>query len=213
MSTYRTIVADPPWDYGTKSWASITHGGTGPRIERDLPYSTMSLRAIKALPVATIAAPDCRLFLWTTNRHLPDAFEVLAAWGFTYTQGLVWRKTGNPSPFAGSGVALQTHEYLIVAKRGKPPVSSQLKSSVIDAPAVVFGHSAKPECFLDFVEQTSPGPYVELFARRQRFGWDTWGDESLSTANLEWECPHCFGTDGDHWEDCPDPAGVGLDAA
>jgi N6-adenosine-specific RNA methylase IME4 len=182
--SYRTIVADPPWDYGKKTWASITHGGKGSRIERDLPYATMTIGAISALPVASLADADCRLFLWATNRHLPDAFAVLGAWGFTYTQGLIWRKTGNPSPFAGSGVALQAHEYLLVAKRGKPLVSDQLKSSVIDAPAAVFGHSAKPECFLDFVEQASPGPYVELFARRQRFGWDTWGDESLGTAEM-----------------------------
>jgi len=181
---YRTIVADPPWDYGKKTWASITHGGTGPRIERELPYATMTLDAISALPVAMLADTDCRLFLWTTNRHLPNAVGVLDAWEFRYTQGLVWRKTGNPSPFAGSGVALQAHEYLLVATRGKPPVSEQLKSSVIDAPAAVFGHSAKPECFLDFIEQVSQGPYLELFARRQRLGWDTWGNEALNHVEL-----------------------------
>jgi N6-adenosine-specific RNA methylase IME4 len=45
-------------------------------------------------------------------------------------------------------------------------------------------HSRKPEGFLDRIEQVSPGPYVELFARRSRFGWDTWGDESLQTAEM-----------------------------
>jgi len=182
--TYGTIVADPPWSYGKKAWVSITHGGSGPRIERDLPYQTMTGEAICALPVASLAADDCRLFLWTTNRHLRLAFDVIDAWGFTYAQTLVWRKTGNPSPFSGGGVAPLHHEFLMVAKKGSPEVAGKFPSSVIDAPAAVFGHSVKPECFQDYVEQTSPGPYVELFARRARFGWDVWGNESLGTAEL-----------------------------
>lgn len=181
---YRTIVADPPWDYGKKKWASITHGGKGPRTERDMPYPTMSPEAICSLPVGSLAETDARLFLWTTNRHLPVAFDVIRAWGFTYAQGLIWRKTGNPSPFAGSGVAPQHHEYLLVARRGSPPVVAQLPSSVLDVPAMVFGHSSKPEAFLDFIEQVSPGPYLELFARRQRLGWDTYGDEALNHVEL-----------------------------
>jgi N6-adenosine-specific RNA methylase IME4 len=181
---YQTIVADPPWDYGTKRWASITHGGKGPRVERDMPYACMTLDAIKDLPVAAMADDDCRLFMWTTNRHLPESFAVLHAWGFTYAQNIVWRKTGNPSPFAGGGVAPVHHEHLLVAKRGAPKVLANLASSVIDAPAAVFGHSTKPECFQDYIEQVSPGPYVELFARRARFGWDVWGNESLGTAEM-----------------------------
>ena len=179
MTHYQTIVADPPWDYGNKRWASITHGGKGPRIEKEMPYRTMGIEAICDLPVSSFAAKDARLFLWATNRHLPVAMYVIEAWGFKYAQGLIWRKTGNPSPFAGSGVAPQHHEYLLVAKRGNPPVLSQLPSSVLDVPAMVFGHSAKPEAFLDFIEQVSPGPYLELFARRNRLGWDTWGNEAL----------------------------------
>lgn len=182
--TYATICADPPWDYGNKTWASITHGGKGPRIEKDMPYSTMGLAAIKALPVASLATKDCRLFMWTTNRHLPVSFSVIEAWGFTYAQTIIWRKTGNPSPFAGGGVAPVHHEFLLVARKGSPEVAGTFPSSVVDAPAAVFGHSVKPECFLDYVERVSPGPYVELFARRQRFGWDTWGDQSLGTAEM-----------------------------
>lgn len=182
--TFQTIVADPPWSYGNKKWASITHNGTGPRIEKDMPYLTMSIDDIKALPIRNLAAADCRLFLWTTNRHLPLAFDVLEAWGFKYTMGLVWRKTGNPSPFAGSGVARVLHEYLLVAKRGKPPVLDQLPASVIDCPKPVFGHSRKPDLFLDLIERSSPGPYVELFARRERIGWERWGNEIDSTVEL-----------------------------
>ena len=157
-----------------------------------LPYESMTVEEICALPVAECGADDCRLFLWTTNRYLPDAFKVLAAWGFEYKQTLTWRKTGNPSPFGGS-VAPNHAEYLLVAVRGKPKRLARLKSSVIDAPAAAPGksrggtkrrHSAKPELFLDLVEQVSPGPYVELFARRARLGWERWGNDVDSTVDL-----------------------------
>jgi N6-adenosine-specific RNA methylase IME4 len=180
---YRTIVADPPWHYGDK-FASFTHGGNGPEKANGLPYASMTLAEISALPVANLAADDSRLFLWTTNRYLPASFTVLEAWGFRYVQNLVWHKTGNPSPLGGS-IAPQHHEHLLVAVRGKPDRSGRLASSVVDAPAPIFGHSTKPEAFLDFIEIVSPGPYVELFARRARFGWHYWGDESLGTAELQ----------------------------
>lgn len=183
MTRYRTIVADPPWHFPQK-WASITHGGKGSRIEKSLPYKTMTPNQISEIPVQAMADEHCRLFLWTTNRHLPVALSVVGAWGFQYAQTLVWRKTGNPSPFAGGGIAPVHHEFLLVAKRGSPEVCGHLKSSVLEAPAAVFGHSVKPECFIDHIENISPGPYLELFARRARFGWDYYGDESLGTARV-----------------------------
>lgn len=184
MTRYRTIVADPPWAYDDTTWASYTHGGKGPRKVKPMPYATMTVEQIAALPVRDVAATDSRLFIWTTNRYLPATFDVIVAWGFTYVQALVWRKTGNPSPFSGS-VAPQHHEFLLVGKRGSPPIVEKLKSSVIDAPAAIFGHSAKPECFLDLIEQVSPEPRLEMFARRARmFGWDYWGDQSLGTAAM-----------------------------
>lgn len=185
MTRYRTIVADPPWDYGVDNQSpSITHGGKGKAQKKPFAYPTMPTEAICALPVTSLADRDARLFLWTTSRHLPDSFAVLAAWGFRYRQTLVWRKTGNPTPFGGS-VAPNHAEFLLVATRGEPSVVARIKSSVIDAPAPIFGHSAKPECFLDYVEQVSPGPYLEMFSRRHRFFWDVWGNESANTATLE----------------------------
>jgi N6-adenosine-specific RNA methylase IME4 len=192
-AAYRTIVADPPWPYDGFA--------TAPTIKREaqrvrvtgLPYKPMSLDAIKALPVGGLADPasNCRLFLWATNRYLPSAFDILAAWGFAYRQTMVWHKTGNPSPFGGS-VAPNHAEFLLVAAKGTPEVLERLPSSVVAAPAAAPGkrpgsgrsHSAKPDLFLDLIERCSPGPYVELFARRARFGWDYFGDESLGTAEL-----------------------------
>lgn len=168
---YRTIVADPPWPYD-RFMPSYTPA-TGRVQHRPLPYPMLSLEEIAALPVRDFADLDCRLFCWTTNRYLPDSFDVVRLWGFTYTQTIVWAKTGRLMPIGGS-IAPNHAEYLIVARRGVPPLLTRLSSSVVQAPK--GDHSVKPEAFLDLVEQVSPGPYLELFARRQRLGWDTWGD-------------------------------------
>lgn len=184
MKRYRTIVADPPWEY--EGFATAPGGerkrGLKPKTA-DLPYGSMTVAEIAALPVASLAADDCRLFLWTTNRYLRAAFDVLDGWGFRYRQTLVWHKTGNPSPFGGSVAPIHA-EFLLVAHKGSPSVVERLKSSVVAANKPRDEHSQKPDVFLDLVEQVSPGPYVEMFARRARFGWDYWGDESLGTAEM-----------------------------
>jgi N6-adenosine-specific RNA methylase IME4 len=120
--------------------------------------------------------------MWATNRHLPSALTIVQAWGFRYTQLLTWHKTGNPSPFGGS-IAPNHAEFLVVAVRGNVSVLRRLPSSVISV-AAQRRHSQKPEHFLDLIEQVSPGPYVELFARRHRLGWDVWGDQSANTATF-----------------------------
>lgn len=170
---YRTIVADPPWPY-KEAFAQL-HSRAG-RVTKPLPYPSMEVEEIAALPVREMAEADARLFCWTTNRFLPDTFGVLAAWGFDYKQAVVWHKAGNPSPWGGS-VAPNHAEYLLVATRGKPERLTMWKSNVV---AINVGkHSQKPEAFLDLIEQVSPGPYLEMFARRNRLGWDTWGNESF----------------------------------
>lgn len=141
--SYGTIVADPPWHYD--DFCQI-HSKAG-RTVKPLPYGSMTVKEICALPVKEIAASDSRLFLWTTNKCLPDSFGVMAAWGFDYKQTLIWHKVGNPSPWGGS---------------------------------VAPNHAV----FLDLVETVSPGPYVELFCREARLGWDRWGNESASNVGL-----------------------------
>lgn len=181
---YRTIVADPPWAY-EEGYATMPGNArrTGHVTKRQpLPYALMTLDEIRGLPVVSLAAKDAHLFLWTTNRYLPDAFSVLSAWGFSYRQTLVWHKTGNPSPFGGS-VAPNHAEYLLVAERGSPKNQGRLPSSVIAAPKP-YRHSQKPECFIDNIEVVAPGPYLEMFSRRARLGWDTWGDEALEHVEI-----------------------------
>lgn len=185
MTQYATIVADPPWSYGRDDHrfpSAPGSAGSQHRVETSIGYDTMTTPDICALPIAKLAVPSCRLFLWTTSRHLPDSFAVLQAWGFGYRQVLVWRKTGRPTPFGGS-VAPNHAEFLLVAACGSPPVLSRLKGSVIEA-ATMRRHSAKPDVFFDLIEQVSAGPYLELFARRSRLGWDQWGNEALDPIEM-----------------------------
>jgi N6-adenosine-specific RNA methylase IME4 len=198
---FRCIVADPPWEYegfasDPTSGRNLSDKDRRPIKVEALPYQSMTVEEICALPVGKIVYPDCRLFLWTTNRYLPSAFRVMAEWGFRYKQTLVWRKTGNPSPFGGS-VAPNHAEFLIVGTRGNVPVLSRAKSSVIDAPAQ-RRHSRKPEAFQDMVELVSPGPRLELFARRIRPGWICWGDQlggtSCASPGAEQQSAHNGGT-------------------
>lgn len=165
---YRTIVADPPWPYPEGFALGPGHGV----LEvRPLPYSSMPLEDIEALPVADLADRDCRLFLWTTNRYLRQAFSVLDAWGFRYKQALVWHKLDANLP---GSVAPNSAEFVLVAVKGTPQRGFTMPSAVIPTTRR-GGHSAKPHCIGDFIEAVSPGPYIELFARMPRLGWDSWG--------------------------------------
>lgn len=187
---YRTIVADPPWEYD-EGFAFKRGNGFD---HQDLPYPSMPIEAITALPVASLADPGgAALFLWTTNRYLEDSFDLIRAWGFRYRQTIVWRKT-NAQPVGGS--VAPNAEFLLVARKG--PVTwhgPRWPSAVIDAPR--SEHSRKPEVFADLIESISPPPYVELFARRQRLGWDTWGNESHEHVALHpKECRHIIDVPG-----------------
>lgn len=169
---YSTIVADPPWRYD-EGWAPFgptSRGGDG-TARRPLPYSGMTLEAIGSLPVASIAAADAHLYVWTTNRYLRECFAVVEAWGFRPTQTLVWCK---PPMGVGPGGAFSiTTEFVVFGRRGRPGQRERQDSTWWQWPR--GAHSVKPPAFLDIVERVSPGPYVELFARAPRLGWDSWG--------------------------------------
>ncbi len=194
---YRTILADPPWPYSQPFFVGSATGRsanstrdafavTPPIVKRKRkPYSSMSIEDICALPVGSLAEPDgCRLFLWTTNVFLRDAFIVIDSWGFKFRQVLVWDKRGGiPWPARPTSIAPNSSEFLLVGTVGSPKRLAYLPSSIISA-GVPKQDSRKPEVFIDYVEQVSSSPYIELFARRHRLGWDVWGDESANTAHL-----------------------------
>jgi N6-adenosine-specific RNA methylase IME4 len=185
---YRTIVADPPWAYG--SWPGLmgapSHGWKldGDRDNRRtaIDYPTMTIDEIASLPVDGLAEKDAHLYLWTTNRYLFDAKTVAEAWGFRYAQILVWAKT--PKGLGPGGTWAQSTEYVLFCRRGSLKSLRRFDSTWFNWKRMGTAHSRKPDAFLDMVEQASPGPYVELFARRARFGWDYWGDQSLGTAEM-----------------------------
>ncbi len=191
MSRYRTICADPPWEQPDSGRRTRSTAGnwTGKWLgyESKVPYDRMTLDAIRALPVRALAEDDAHLYLWTTNRFLRDAYEVVEAWGFKPSTLLTWCKA--PMGIGLGGAYTITTEFVIFARRGSLKPLRRLDTTWwrFKRPYGENGgpaHSRKPDGFLDVVEQVSPGPYVELFARRARFGWDYWGDESLGTADL-----------------------------
>jgi N6-adenosine-specific RNA methylase IME4 len=178
---YRTIVADPPWPYpeGFATQPRTAGKWEGPVTRAALPYPSMSIDAICALPVADLADKDARLFLWVTNKYLPDSFRVIREWGFRYRQMLTWDKRDSLS-----GSVAPNSEFLLVAARGTPGLLTRLSTAVVRA-SQTKEHSRKPDVFIDLIEQVSPPPRLELFARRHRLGWDVWGNESANTATLE----------------------------
>jgi N6-adenosine-specific RNA methylase IME4 len=145
----------------------------------DLPYETMPVDDIAALPVSDFAEADAHLYLWTTNKFIEEAYAVIRAWGFQPSQLLTWCKP--PMGVGFGGAFTTTTEFVLSARRGSLPNLRRLDSSWWEWSRPYenghIAHSAKPEPFQDLVEQVSPGPYLELFARRQRLNWDTWGNE------------------------------------
>ncbi|MGA8382079.1 MAG: MT-A70 family methyltransferase [Stellaceae bacterium] len=177
---YRVIYADPPWTFSTYS-----RKGKGRSAEAY--YDCMTLPELKALPVAKWAADDCALLLWTTDPLLPTALEVIRAWGFTYkTVGFYWaklNKSADPtvyheaSFFTGLGFWTRANpELCLLATRGHPHRRRADVRKLIVSPR--REHSRKPDEAYQRIEALCEGPYLEMFARFSRPGWERWGAES-----------------------------------
>jgi N6-adenosine-specific RNA methylase IME4 len=158
-----------------------------------MPYKTMAVAEIAALPVGDFAEPDAHLYLWTTQRYLRDSFDIAEAWGFKVATTLVWCK--KPFGLKVGGTFPSSVEFIQFCRRGNLPALARADKQWWDWPRRIAApvgrgerrsalHSAKPEAFLDIVEQVSPGPYLEVFARRARFGWEYAGDGSLGTVAI-----------------------------
>jgi N6-adenosine-specific RNA methylase IME4 len=188
---YNTIVVDPPWpqpDSGART-QSMNGNWRGKWLGyvSEIPYQTMNMDDIKALPISDYADKDAHLYLWTTNRFLSQSFDVAAAWGFRFSTLLTWAKA--PMGIGLGGAFTITTEFCLFCRRGSLKPKERLDSTWFNwrrpynengAPS----HSQKPEAFIDLVERVSPGPYLEMFARRQRLGWGTWGNECFVADGL-----------------------------
>jgi N6-adenosine-specific RNA methylase IME4 len=165
--------------YVDASWTFHTYSGKGKQRSAERHFDVMTLDAIKALPVAPLAADDCALLLWAVWPELPGALDVIRAWGFQYqTAGFVWVKqnASGDGLFTGMGYHTRANtESCLLATRGSPLRLAADVHQVIMAP--VGAHSEKPEEVARRIERLYPAPYLEMFARKPREGWTTWGNE------------------------------------
>lgn len=170
---FDVILADPPWQF------RVWNRDTGQGRSAEAHYPTMTLADICALPIP--AADNAVLFLWTTFPVLQEAFQVIAAWGFEYkTQAFTWIKANRSGMgfFTGMGYYTRANaEPCLLCTRGKPgrPLNRGIQSLIY---APVMEHSRKPDDQYRKIESLYPGrTYLELFARRKRPGWYSWGNQ------------------------------------
>lgn len=172
---FSTVLADPPWRFQNRT------GKVAPEHKRLGRYATMSLDEIKALPVSEVTAKNAHLYLWVPNALLPEGIEVMEAWGFRYVTNLVWakrRKDGGPD---GRGVGFyfrNVTELILFGVKGHMRTLDPGRSQVNMIETRKREHSRKPDEQYDLIEACSPGPYLEMFARYPRAGWEVWGNES-----------------------------------
>jgi N6-adenosine-specific RNA methylase IME4 len=176
---YNLIYCDPAWQY--KDQCHSGQRGAGYK------YTLMELDAIKNLPVASIAAPDCLLALWWVPPMPLEALAVVEAWGFTLKTmcGFTWHKTtkNGHNHFGMGNWTRANAENCLFAVRGKPKRANAGVSQIITAP--VGRHSEKPaEARLRLERLMGDVPRIELFARTAAPGWDVWGNEIESTIDF-----------------------------
>ncbi len=178
---YSTILADPPWRFQNST------GKVAPEHRRLLRYPTMELQEIMELPVSRLAAAQSHLYLWVPNALLQEGLQVMKAWGFTYKSNLVWfkvRKDGGPD---GRGVGFyfrNVTELVLFGVRGSMRTLAKGRTQVNMLATQKREHSRKPDELFGIIEECSPGPYLELFARFQRPGWHQWGNEDVERNSL-----------------------------
>ncbi len=171
---FSTILIDPPWRFTNRT------GKMAPEHKRLHRYKTMSFTEIAALPVGEFARETCHLYLWCPNALLPEALGIMRSWGFTYKTNIVWlkvRKDGGPD---GRGVGFyfrNVTELLLFGVKGSMRTLAPGRRQVNVVICRKQEHSRKPDEAYDIIEQCSPRPYLELFARERVDGWTQWGDE------------------------------------
>jgi len=182
---FATILADPPWRFTNRT------GKVAPEHRRLSRYETMTLDEICALPVEGIAASTAHLYLWTPNALLPDALRVMEAWGFTYKSNIIWHKIRKDGGSDGRGVGFyfrNVTEMMLFGVRGKNARTlAPGRSQVNYLSTRKREHSRKPDEQYPIIQSCSPGPYLELFARGERKGWSTWGNQADATYAPTWK--------------------------
>lgn len=176
---------EPSWsehyDCGTachqhnEDFRSPCFKGWEPYDESDL-FRCNSIECTIGHQLEQIADDDCHLYLWVTHKYLPDGIDLLRSWGFNYQCVMTWRKNVGITPYSW----MYDTEHVLFARRGNLPLDRLGMRLSFDAP--VKGHSVKPDVFYERIIQASPGPRVDMFARRPRDGFTVWGNEVAELA-------------------------------
>jgi N6-adenosine-specific RNA methylase IME4 len=181
---FGTVLADPPWRFKNNT------GKIAPEHRRLARYGTLSLDEIKALPIGDVAADTAHLYLWVPNALLAEGLAVMSAWGFEYKSNIAWhkiRKDGGPD---GRGVGFyfrNVTEIVLFGVRGKNARTlAPGRRQVNFIASQKREHSRKPDELYPIIEACSRGPYLELFARGQRTGWHTWGNQADPDYRPDW---------------------------
>ena len=182
--TYKTIYADPPWQFQNRT------GKVAPEHKRLARYTTMKLEDIKQIPVKDVADAKSHLYLWVPNALLPQGLEVMEAWGFKYKTNIIWEKVRKDGMPDGRGVGFyfrNVTEILLFGIRGdKNRTLEAGRSQVNLIRTMKREHSRKPDEIISLIESCSPAPFLELFARGDRPGWDMWGNQATDDYEPTW---------------------------
>lgn len=172
---FGTILADPPWRFSNRT------GKMAPEHRRLSRYDTMTLEEIMELPVAQVTEKTAHLYLWIPNALILEGMEVMRRWGFTYKTNIVWykiRKDGGPDRRGVGFYFRNVTELVLFGTRGS---NARTRKAGRTQPNIITArkreHSRKPDELYEIIEACSPGPYLELFARRGRISWTQWGNE------------------------------------
>jgi N6-adenosine-specific RNA methylase IME4 len=180
---YTTILADPPWRFQNST------GKVAPEHKRLSRYNTLSLQEIMDIPVNSVAEENSHLYLWVPNALLSEGLEVMKKWGFVYKTNIIWykiRKDGGPD---GRGVGFyfrNVTELVLFGIKGKMRTLKSGRTQVNIISSRKREHSRKPDELYSVIEECSPGPYLELFARGKKDGWNVWGNQS-ENYKVNWE--------------------------
>ncbi len=173
---FATVLADPPWQFQNRT------GKMAPEHKRLARYPTMTLQEIKELPVESIVEDTAHLYLWVPNALLAEGLDVMSHWGFTYKTNIIWykiRKDGGPDRRGVGFYFRNVTEVILFGVRGKGARTLQpgrSQENIISSRK--REHSRKPDEQYDLIEKCSWGPRIELFARGQREGWFSWGNQA-----------------------------------
>ncbi len=184
QKNYGTILADPPWRFQNRT------GKMAPEHKRLNRYKTLHLDEIKEIPVHLVSNENSHLYLWIPNALLKEGLEVMEAWGFKYKSNIIWhkiRKDGGPD---GRGVGFyfrNTTEIILFGVRGSLRTLKPGRTQVNIIKTQKQEHSRKPDEQYQLIENCSPGPYLEVFSRGAKKGWDVFGNQASENYKPNWE--------------------------